>query len=119
MATTTTAPSPTMCRPIRRGDTTAEADTQRYQEQRKDRQQRRRIDRRGLSPETYDVLEFARKWAPYGGPPDEETWVHFGMNSARFADRYRQVVAQEKEARTTSMQDGSDNTDTDQESSTW
>lgn len=30
------------------------------------------------------ILEFARRWMPYGGPPPDEIWVEFGMNSRRY-----------------------------------
>ena len=31
-----------------------------------------------------DLVDFARSWAPYGGPPSDETLVRFGMTRLRF-----------------------------------
>jgi hypothetical protein len=30
------------------------------------------------------ILEFARRWLPYGGPPPDEIWVEFGMSTRRY-----------------------------------
>jgi len=30
------------------------------------------------------LLGFARRWEPYGGPTDEDTFIQFGMSRARF-----------------------------------
>ena len=38
------------------------------------------------------LIEFASMWAPYGGPPDEELLVHFGMTTRRFIERLWQVI---------------------------
>ncbi|MFC9840952.1 hypothetical protein ACFVKB_45455 [Rhodococcus sp. NPDC127530] len=60
--------------------------------------QRRRIAwlrRQGwqeLSAEAQDFAEFALKWAPYGGPPVEETFLRFGMTNTRFTERLWQLV---------------------------
>ncbi|MDH6291292.1 DUF3263 domain-containing protein [Rhodococcus opacus] len=33
------------------------------------------------------ILEFARRWLPYGGPPPDEIWVEFGMSTHRYEHR--------------------------------
>nr|WP_081437572.1 hypothetical protein [Rhodococcus jostii] len=40
------------------------------------------------------LIEFAGMWAPYGGAPEEEILVHFGMTTHRFIERLWQVIAQ-------------------------
>ncbi|MFC9549942.1 hypothetical protein ACFTWF_03740 [Rhodococcus sp. NPDC056960] len=38
------------------------------------------------------LIEFARTWAPYGGPPEQDLLVHFGMTADRFIERLWHVV---------------------------
>jgi hypothetical protein len=38
------------------------------------------------------LIEFASKWAPFGGATEEEILVHFGMTMGRFIERLWQVV---------------------------
>ncbi|MHA4853687.1 MULTISPECIES: hypothetical protein [unclassified Rhodococcus (in: high G+C Gram-positive bacteria)] len=38
------------------------------------------------------LIEFAIKWAPYGGATEEEILVQFGMTRCRFIERLWQVV---------------------------
>jgi hypothetical protein len=45
-----------------------------------------------LTTEAEDFVEFALKWAPFGGAPAEETFVLFGMTRARFFERLWQLV---------------------------
>ncbi|EKT79082.1 hypothetical protein WSS_A29379 [Rhodococcus opacus M213] len=45
-----------------------------------------------LSTEQEDFLNFARMWAPFGGPPREELFVRFGMPPSRFVERLRQIL---------------------------
>ena len=40
-----------------------------------------------------DLLTFMLSWAPYGGPPDSECFVEFGMNAERVLQRCMQVVS--------------------------
>lgn len=49
-------------------------------------------------PEAEFLLAFARTWAPFGGAPDEEILVHFGMTTSRFIECLWQVVATSKMA---------------------
>ena len=40
-----------------------------------------------------DLLAFLLSWAPYGGPPDNECFVEFGMNAERLRERCVHVVS--------------------------
>lgn len=37
-----------------------------------------------ISLKFVQVVEFARQWAPYGGPSDEDIFIRFGMSRPRF-----------------------------------
>jgi hypothetical protein len=39
------------------------------------------------------LLQFAQTWAPFGGAPEEETFVLFGISNERFVKRLWQVVS--------------------------
>jgi hypothetical protein len=39
-----------------------------------------------------DLLAFWLSWAPYGGPPADECFVEFGMDTERVRERCMQVV---------------------------
>ena len=39
-----------------------------------------------------DLLTFVLSWAPYGGPPDSECFVEFGMSTDRVRERCMEVV---------------------------
>lgn len=45
-----------------------------------------------LSAEAQDFVEFAVKWAPFGGASEEETFVQFGMTRMRFSERLWELV---------------------------
>ena len=38
------------------------------------------------------LIEFAHRWAQYGGATEEDILVHFGMTTRRFIERLWQVV---------------------------
>src|SRR5690242_18544761 len=40
-----------------------------------------------------DLLSFMVSWAPYGGPPDNECFVEFGMSADRVRERCVHVVS--------------------------
>jgi hypothetical protein len=42
--------------------------------------------------ESSDMIRFARMWAPFGGAPDDEIMVRFGMTKPRFLDVLMQVL---------------------------
>lgn len=33
------------------------------------------------------ILELARRWAPYGGPPDDDIFIQFGLTRVEFMNR--------------------------------
>jgi hypothetical protein len=39
-----------------------------------------------------DLLAFTLSWAPYGGPPENECFVEFGMSTDRVRERCMEVV---------------------------
>jgi hypothetical protein len=51
-----------------------------------------RESRKQLDRFDRDLLAFMLSWAPYGGPPDRECFVEFGMSADRVQERCRQVV---------------------------
>ncbi|MDT2006399.1 hypothetical protein FXW78_20005 [Rhodococcus opacus] len=63
----------------------------RWRDRRREAERQRTQPRRD-SKEVEDILAFARSWAPYGGPPEEETFINFGMSTERFAERVRQIL---------------------------
>lgn len=61
------------------------------------RRQRRRAQLRKekfyrLSPDAADIVQCARMWVPFGGPPADEIFVRFGMSQTRFTERLWQIV---------------------------
>ena len=42
--------------------------------------------------EVEHLIEFAIRWAPFGGATEEEVLVHFGMTTCRFIERLWQVI---------------------------
>ncbi|MET7773641.1 hypothetical protein [Nocardia sp. NPDC005366] len=50
--------------------------------------------RRRPWPDAWQIVEFAEAWSPFGGPPDEELFVRFGMSRARFAEVLAESVEQ-------------------------
>ena len=38
------------------------------------------------------MLEFVLRWAPYGGPRDEDTLPEFGMTRDKLRERFRAIV---------------------------
>jgi hypothetical protein len=51
-------------------------------------------NRRCKHPDTEaeDLIQFASKWAPFGGATEEEILVYFGMTMRRFIERLWQVI---------------------------
>ncbi|RZI53770.1 MAG: hypothetical protein EOP16_01000 [Pseudonocardia sp.] len=52
------------------------------------------VDRKPKHPdiEAELLIEFASRWAPYGGATKEEILIHFGMTTHRFIERLWQVI---------------------------
>nr|GLK33307.1 hypothetical protein GCM10017611_01490 [Rhodococcus wratislaviensis] len=49
---------------------------------------------RDAAPQDEEMLvTFAGRWAPYGGAPDEEVFINFGMAMHRFREKLREAVA--------------------------
>jgi len=73
-----------------------EVDVRRYRRWRDRRREAERHRARQPRPgkEVDDLLDFARAWAPFGGPPEEETLVNFGMCPRRFTERLWQVIGE-------------------------
>jgi hypothetical protein len=53
---------------------------------------RRKSGKRQLDRFDRDLLAFILSWAPYGGPPENECFVEFGMSSERVRERCMEVV---------------------------
>jgi len=39
-----------------------------------------------------DLLTFVLSWAPYGGPPDDECLIQFGMSANRVRQRCHELI---------------------------
>jgi hypothetical protein len=48
---------------------------------------------RPFSPAEYDLLTFAIRWLPYGGGPDDEVLINFGLTPQDYRQRIRDLVA--------------------------
>ncbi|WP_430335020.1 hypothetical protein [Rhodococcus sp. ACT016] len=46
-----------------------------------------------MGHDDHDLLAFAARWAPFGGPPAEDTFVRFGMTLPRFRIRVQEAAA--------------------------
>jgi hypothetical protein len=44
----------------------------------------------------HDLLTFAISWLPYGGGPEDEILVNFGMTKRRYVNRLREVVDRQR-----------------------
>ncbi|REE75476.1 uncharacterized protein DUF3263 [Rhodococcus wratislaviensis] len=54
--------------------------------------ERRRQHHPKVSREAEEILDFARRWAPFGGVPEDETFERFGMSTHRFKERLQHIV---------------------------
>lgn len=46
-----------------------------------------------ISPtEASQILDLARRWAPYGGPPEADIFIQFGVTKAEFIARVIQLT---------------------------
>lgn len=45
-----------------------------------------------MSTEDRELLELARIWLPYGGPPVGEILVRFGMSTTRFYENIARIL---------------------------
>lgn len=61
------------------------------------RTNRRRVEQAGsLSIDEHLLLDFCRRWLPFGGPRNEDIFVEFGLSSAAFAERVRRLLGSER-----------------------
>lgn len=51
---------------------------------------------RGIDRADHDLLTFAISWLPYGGGPEDEMLVNFGMTKRRYLNRLREVVYRQR-----------------------
>ena len=72
-------------------------------EYRRLRQRRRRAagieaNRKGNHPgtEAERLIGFARMWAPFGGAPEEDIFLHFGLTANQFIDPLWYAIAESK-----------------------
>mgnify|MGYP006890186061 CR=1 FL=1 len=40
-----------------------------------------------------DLLDFVARWAPYGGPRDEDTMPHFGLTASQVVARCSELIS--------------------------
>ncbi|KXF54716.1 hypothetical protein AXA44_05675 [Rhodococcus sp. SC4] len=73
---------------------TVDDDVARYRHLRQRRQRLRRQthDWQTGHSDIDAVIEFAHAWAPYGGAPDEEIFVRFGMSVDRFVETLWRIL---------------------------
>lgn len=45
-----------------------------------------------MSPDDQALLDYARMWAPYGGPRRGDILVEFGMSSGHFYSQLRRIL---------------------------
>ncbi|TQC46557.1 DUF3263 domain-containing protein [Rhodococcus sp. WS4] len=45
-----------------------------------------------LDKEAEEIVQFARRWTPFGRAPAHEIFIEFGMSPTRFAQRLREVL---------------------------
>lgn len=75
---------------------TAGADIQAYRRLR-DRRREVRLSRGGYrspSREAEVLVGLAQTWAPFGGPPDEEIFIRFGITRSRFTEKLWRIIAE-------------------------
>ncbi|TQC48781.1 DUF3263 domain-containing protein [Rhodococcus sp. WS4] len=76
--------------------TNSVAEARRYSRWRH-RRQEANLTRNGTIRHNKDIDEivaFAQMWEPYGGAPNEEILVRFGMSPSRFHEKLQQLLAQ-------------------------
>jgi hypothetical protein len=49
---------------------------------------------RAGTTESEELIRFAYTWAPYGGPPEEELLVKYGMSQPRFVNQLWQTISE-------------------------
>ena len=54
-----------------------------------------------MDPFDRQIVQFVVRWAPFGGPPDEDVLPGFGLTPAELHQRFRQIVAEMTSSETT------------------
>ncbi|MBP1160537.1 hypothetical protein ABIC28_005013 [Rhodococcus sp. PvR044] len=44
-----------------------------------------------MNPHDQKLLNFARRWEPFGGPEAADLLIEFGMTPSRFAERLKEL----------------------------
>ncbi len=44
------------------------------------------------------IVEFVVRWAPFGGPPDDDLLPRFGLTRRQFAERFQYIVSTKVES---------------------
>ncbi|TQC46555.1 DUF3263 domain-containing protein [Rhodococcus sp. WS4] len=60
-----------------------------------DRRREADLTRNGQSrpdKEAEEIIQFARRWTPFGGAPAHEIFIQFGMSPTRFTQRLREIL---------------------------
>lgn len=45
-----------------------------------------------VDKEAEEIVQFARRWSPFGGAPAHEIFIQFGMSPTRFAQRLQEIL---------------------------
>lgn len=80
-----------VCANTRPDETTILSDAKR--DYRREKLRRRRALQRRTKQritQSEELLQFARIWAPYGGAPDEEVFIKFGITGQQFREQIAQ-----------------------------
>ena len=54
-----------------------------------------------MDPFDRQIVQFVVRWAPFGGPPDEDVLPGFGLTPVELRRRFRQIVAEMTSTETT------------------
>ena len=54
-----------------------------------------------MDPFDRQIVQFVVRWAPFGGPPDEDILPGFGLTPVELRQRFRQIVAEMTSPETT------------------
>ena len=49
-----------------------------------------------MNRDDQDLLTFAIRWLPYGGGPDDEILINFGLTRQRYLQRLRDTVERQR-----------------------
>lgn len=49
------------------------------------------LEQKWMNPHDQKLLNFARRWEPFGGPEAADLLIEFGMTPSRFAERLKEL----------------------------